>query len=704
MQNNIHGYDTAHSAGRSENFLFRRIGRLGKYVLSGAILSVAPLLLRAQEESPVQRFQVGVIGAGTLNMHQGDFTTYDGILECGTFDKATTPGWQAGNIVDIPLSPLTAISARIFYYKADGEFTTPNPISPNVELQDGTLVRLQTEHTLATSLDYVMADILGKWRVLEPVYIGAGPSVGLSTRAAYEQEEMIIGPKGMTFTNGQSTRKIIAGNFDQQGTRNTQRNLRIGVTGVIGADIPLTENLVLNPEAGYTFGVTNVLSGFDWKVNTLRAGIALKYAFGGEQAPATPQPPVTPEPPAPKPQPVVLLDVQNRLDDGTRLNYAEITITEERSLDVVPLLPYVFFAPNSSELQSRYRRLSGAETVGFNESALQDSTLGIYYNVLNIIGNRMRSYPEATITITGCREPLDDTGNEAALASSRAATVKQYLVSTWNIEPSRIRTESRVLPQAISNRQVNDGREENRRAEIASSDARILAPVQREYIQREVQPAAVVLVPKIQFGESLISWNSALSDEQNRTLWEQQGAGSPSDDLVWNIDKNAVAGQTKMVRGTTTLTALLNTLDDEGHILSASREIPVRKIIRGRRFNGEVVRDSVLERYALMFFDFDTPKISDFNTQVMQLIQSRMRISSSVRITGLTDRIGSEEYNKTLSLQRAQAIGQGIRSRIVPEVLTTTGAGELLIYNNDLPEGRFYNRTVIVEIATPIAE
>lgn len=706
IQNNTRMCDTRTSAKTTKNPMLRRITQLGKRFLLGAVITAVPLLLHAQSDSPVQRFQVGVIGAGTLNMHTGDFTTYDGILECGTFDKATTPGWQAGNIVDVPLSPLIALSGRIFYYKANGEFTTPNPISPNVELDDGTLVRLQTEHTLATSLDYVMVDILGKWRILEPVYIGAGPSVGLSTRAAYEQEETIIGPNGMTFTNGQSTRKIIAGNFDQQGTRNTQRNVRIGITGVLGADIALTENLVLNPEAGYTFGVTNVLSSFDWKVNTLRAGIALKYAFGGEQAPAPPQPPATPQPPdpAPKPQPVVLLDVQNRLDDGTRLNYAEITIIEERSLDVVPLLPYVFFAANSSELQPRYHRLADAETQSFDESNLQDSTLGIYHNVLNIIGNRMRKYPTATITITGCREPLDDTSNDVSLAPERAATVRQYLVSAWKIDPSRIRTESRVLPQAISNRQVNDGREENRRAEIASDDARILAPVQREYVQQDIQPAAIVLVPKVQFGESIAGWNSSLNDEQSKLLWTQDGTGAPVDDLVWNIDKKTLAGQMKFVRNTTTLTALLTTRDDDGSMLSASREVPVRKIIRGRRFNGEVVRDSVLERYALMFFDFDTPRISDFNTQVMQLIQSRMRTNSAVRITGLTDRIGSEEYNKTLSLQRSQAIAQGIRARIVPEVLTTTGAGELLIYNNDLPEGRFYNRTVIVEIATPIAE
>ena len=131
------------------------------------------------------------------------------------------------------------------------------------------------------------------------------------------------------------------------------------------------------------------------------------------------------------------------------------------------------------------------------------------------------------------------------------------------------------------------------------------------------------------------------------------------------------------------------------------RDIPVRHVVRYRRINGEIVNDSLLERYGLMFFDFNTPNISDFNTETLKLIQSRMRTNSAVRITGLTDRTGEADYNLALSRQRADATAQKIKSRILPESIGTTGAGEMLIYNNDLPEGRFYNRTVMIEIATP---
>lgn len=683
-------------------FSFFRTHRHGIAFAAALAAMVLPLPLGAQNTPADQRLQIGFIGAGTLNMHTGNFTTYDGILECGTFDKTTTLGWQAGNIFDVPVSPAFALSARLYYHKANGDFTTPNPVQPSVSLDDGTLVLLTTEHTLATALDYVMLDAVGKWRALPPLYIGAGPSVGLATRAAYEQEETILSPRGMKFANGENTRNIIAGNFDEQGTLNTQRNLRLAATGVVGADITIGDNFVLNPEVGYTLGITNVLSTFDWKVNVVRAGIALKYSFPEEKPPTIireTEPAKQPEP-TPPPQPVATLNAFNQLGDGSRQNYAEITITEEQTLDVAPLLPYIFFAANSSTLPERYTKINGSATERFDEATLQDSTLALYHHVLNIVGSRMRTHADATITLTGCREPLDDTEENTLLAKARATTVQQYLVSVWNIQPERIRVQSRTLPQAVSNRSIEDGREENRRVEIASDNPDILAPIRRTTVQREFQPTALVLAPHVQFGENSDGWRTSLNDAETNIIWEHEDRGMPSGDVTWRIDPTALA----MVKAPTSLTALLSIWEESGKAIYASREIPVRKIVRARRFTGEVVRDSVLERYALMFFDFNTPNVSGFNNDVMQLVQSRMRTTSSVRVTGLTDRIGAEDYNKKLSQQRAQAVADNVRMRIVPEKLSAEGAGELLLYNNDLPEGRFYNRTVLVEIATPVGE
>jgi outer membrane protein OmpA-like peptidoglycan-associated protein len=152
------------------------------------------------------------------------------------------------------------------------------------------------------------------------------------------------------------------------------------------------------------------------------------------------------------------------------------------------------------------------------------------------------------------------------------------------------------------------------------------------------------------------------------------------------------------------VTAELTLTASDGTPIRDAREIPIRHSIRSKRFSGEIVRDSLVERYNLMLFDFDSPKVSDFNRPVIEMIQARMRTNSAVRITGYTDRIGDDTYNASLSQNRANSTSQVIKSRIIPAQVSAAGAGETLIYNNDLPEGRFYNRTVMIEIATPATE
>ena len=68
----------------------------------------------------------------------------------------------------------------------------------------------------------------------------------------------------------------------------------------------------------------------------------------------------------------------------------------------------------------------------------------------------------------------------------------------------------------------------------------------------------------------------------------------------------------------------------------------------------------------------------------------------------MTDALGREESNKRLSESRAKVVQDEINAFIKPEKLTINGLGEVTLFNNELPEGRFYNRRVFVEIATPL--
>jgi OOP family OmpA-OmpF porin len=76
-----------------------------------------------------------------------------------------------------------------------------------------------------------------------------------------------------------------------------------------------------------------------------------------------------------------------------------------------------------------------------------------------------------------------------------------------------------------------------------------------------------------------------------------------------------------------------------------------------------------------------------------------MKPDSKVFVYGHTDRMGDDNYNLKLSKQRAQAVAKEFTDYDV----TVNGFGEAeLMYDNDLPEGRFYCRKVDIVIETPV--
>ena len=69
-----------------------------------------------------------------------------------------------------------------------------------------------------------------------------------------------------------------------------------------------------------------------------------------------------------------------------------------------------------------------------NQSGRSERQMNVYYNVLNILGDRMIKNPSTTITLVGSSEqgPKDGKG--------MAESVKFYLVNTFGINSSRITT------------------------------------------------------------------------------------------------------------------------------------------------------------------------------------------------------------------------------------------------------------------------
>ena len=90
--------------------------------------------------------------------------------------------------------------------------------------------------------------------------------------------------------------------------------------------------------------------------------------------------------------------------------------------------------------------------------------------------------------------------------------------------------------------------------------------------------------------------------------------------------------------------------------------------------------------------------LSEANRRIADFVKARISKESKVSILGYTDRIGSDDYNRQLSELRVRRTQQylGIDKAEVH------GLGRsALLYDNSLPEGRFYSRTVTVIVTTP---
>ena len=85
----------------------------------------------------------------------------------------------------------------------------------------------------------------------------------------------------------------------------------------------------------------------------------------------------------------------------------------------------------------------------------------------------------------------------------------------------------------------------------------------------------------------------------------------------------------------------------------------------------------------------------------MEKVKARIQPESKVRIVGYADRTGNPEYNRALAKRRcieAQRVLGVSDDRVTIDPI----GSDVLVYNNDIPEGRSYSRTVQIEIETPI--
>ncbi len=635
----------------------------------------------------------GFVGFGS-NLHFGNFNQLPGIPNCcKAFETGSGIGFSIGALVEYPITYDIFASTRIGYNSLGGNFTVPEQTTVII---DGIVSEGEFEHYLNTNFSNLELTLLGDYRLWKELFVDGGFKFGYIVSNNFLQKESITKPddKG-TFIDGTRIRNKFSGNIPD--INSITAGATIGFHWTLALN--RKESLFLSPELFYTYYFTPVVSGLNWNVHTIRFGASVKYK---EPPPPPPPPPPPHWPPDPEypgfPAPpiitanIALIQVDSL---GNEKDGFDLRIEDFISLNLRPLLNYIFFSYNSANIPERYIQFSPTDALSFRDKSLENlGVLETYYHILNIIGRRLTDKPDIKITLVGTNSNIDEEKNNKELSTARADSIKNYLVHVWRIEPKRIKVKARNLPKDKSDNSTPEGQAENRRVEILSKDKSLLKPVVTIDTLRLFRDYNLRFFPEINSDAGLSSWKLKIW-QGNKTLIQFKGTNTIPDSLDWYISEKDSSAPKRGGKIFYQLTAI----DSLGQVaISPQNWIPVEQItIEKKRLSQ--MEDKEFEYYSLILFDFAKSKLEKAHKSVLKFVQNRIKPDSKITVTGYSDKSGDEKVNSRLSFKRAKAVTKQLKLKNVE----VNGVGEsVLLYDNDLPEGRFYCRTVKITIENPV--
>lgn len=354
-----------------------------------------------------------------------------------------------------------------------------------------------------------------------------------------------------------------------------------------------------------------------------------------------------------------------------------------------PLRPYVFFDRGSSDIPDRYAKLTRGQTQSFANTASSTSIdvgdvdqrpnvqRNVYYNILNYMGWRLTSYPGASVE-------LYSSDPDGGKAKANAESVQKYLVDVWGVRPEQLKiTTGDPEPRSGSNRTTGPRlADENRRVQFRNMQpdrlgARVMVTSVRP---SEMEHQLLVDLSAIR---DLSSWGARIDGNgQSRSF-------GPFMQATAYVDPTGLL-QPNQRSGKFTITVNATTRD--GQTRTESEQMTLVR----------TDQEGTSMRHRLNFEFNDDDPVARSKSFLISDIIPEIRNGSRVNIYGHTDEIG--KANLELSMKRADQVmnmmKEELASRGIRNVRFTSNAvGEdEPLFGNDTPEGRMYNRTVVIDV------
>jgi len=628
---------------------------------------------------PVQRNQpswwFGVSGAANFNTFRGTTQILNENLTVPTaFHKGKGVKPYGSILLEYRPSKVAGFMLNLAYDNKGGKF-------------DEVIAPCNCPANLTTELGYAVIEPsfrLAPFSSALYLYIGPTVAFNVSRSFGYTQEK-----QPDTHADWSEVRKTL-----------------LGAQAGLGIDIPVSKpasetQMTLSPFVSFQTDLGSSPRKIEsLAIYTIRAGMAFKLGYKANKVPAKT---VTIT------NTVLVPAKEAEKDVQFSVRAPKVVPVNRQVKETFPIRKSVFFNMGSTEIPSRYVLLTPAQAAAFKEEQLQEAQpanlstgrsarqLAVYHNILNIVGDRMRNNSQTTITLQGASDKDSEQGK------LMAERVKQYLVNSYGIDPSRITTEGRDKPviaseQTGGTRELDLLREGDRRVDIVSNSpdmmlqvggasSEFLKPVYITSYQQDPLDSHVIFTNE-GATEVLSSWNVEVTDDQGK----MQTYGP------YTLDQASVPGKTILqdkTQGNYTITMVGQT----------KKGVTVRKQSSVSLLKAEDSKQEGL-RYSILF-DFDKSKTREAYEQfLINIVAPLIADNSTVIIHGHTDVIGEETYNLTLSRERASE-AQRILERALSNSgkrgvrFETYGFGEdpqTAPFENNLPEERFYNRSVIIDI------
>lgn len=679
-------------------------------------------------ESRYTRYSV--FGDWMLNLHKADFRELDSLLypSCcpNDYGAQTSYGFSFGAGWQMPFWRKFVGGLNVGFVSLGAELSKEEdyPYSSDGVMKDGI-----SEHIIDAKLSAIVLQPLLGFRITENIQINIQSDLTFLISRTFDQKEVLKNVENYTFENGKKERNVKSGDIPNANT------FLFALGTSVSYEVPLnkTGNYLLAPELGFMYGLSDISSSLSWKVSNFRAGLSFRYS---------PNPTidtVTPE-----------IYEQRRINDSTKLanNYQKelqdsiniaktnLLAKKDTALNVIqkeiakkgligeitkieylddngtaqvvqqinieqfiytkltPLHNSIYFEKGQTILPDRYKQIIPQDRGNFNINNIStNSSIDIYYDILNIVGKRMATLSDAQLKLIAYNIPSID-NNDSTVAQKRAETISYYLQNVWKI-PSKniiIEVKSLTLPSNDKNF-IEENRIVKLMPGVGAESQKLFSPVFADNkTYNRFTPETLKVYANITSGAGIKQWGFKISDEYaNETSRE-------GTNVVPEFFEFDLQGKDKLLpEASGTFALYFFAIDSMDKKIDNTKSLKV-EVLTTKDKNKLSNSKKYMEHYELLF-ELNESELSKNENQeelneTIKIIKENKPENTECIIIGRTDKTGTMATNRELSNKRSQQAAKVLdlkNAKIISEPKSRE-------YNNLLPEGRVYNRSVLIEI------